>query len=424
MNSLATDPDRIPPIWERLPQVFAYPLKSASLAALGLYGILFSVGIVIPVIGLLFLLGAWVGLYKFAYDVLEATARGREEPPDVQSGTTSWVLVKTFVLFFVLGFAVALIGGVTESLFLMAIVALFVVAALPAAIIILAMTNSLLNALNPLTWVGIMRVVGLPYFIASLLLFMLAISQGTAEYLLASVVGMGFLGSLGGFLIGGYFLVASFHLMGYLVHQHHEALGVDQDVEASTAKLQAESTTPLLTEADALVKEGEVDAAIALLGKNLKQGGLPEEHDRYRKLLTLQGRKEELLAHGRQYITVLLYGLEQTKKALGVAEECLKLDPRFQTAEPKQVLDMARVADDFNRHELVLRLTNGFANRHPKHPDVVENYYLAAKALFLGRGEEAKAHNILSQLQKRYPDHELREDIDRLATATAKAAGA
>lgn len=422
MNTLATDPDRIPPIWERLPQVFAYPLKGPCLAALLLYGILYTVGIIVPVVGLLFLLGAFVGLYKFAYDVLEGTARGREEPPEVQSGATSWVLFKTFALFFVLIFAITMIAGVTESLLLTGLSALFAVLALPAAIIILAMTNSLINALNPVTWVGIMRVVGLPYFIASLLLFMLAASQGTAEYLLTSVVGMGLLGAVGGFVIGGYFLIASFHLMGYLVHQHHEALGVEQEVETASG-LEVEGRSPLLTEVESLVKSGEVDEAVALLGRNLQQGGLPEEHDRYRKLLDLQGRKDDLLSHGRKYIPVLLYGVEQPKKALGVAEECLKIDPSFQTSEPKQVLDMARVADEYDRHDLVLRLTNGFANRHPKHPDVVENYYLAAKAFFLGRGEESKAHNILAQLQKRYPDHALREDIDRLASATGKLAG-
>lgn len=422
MSSLATDPDRIPPVWERLPQIFAYPFKSASLAALGFYAALFGIGIVVPVFGWLFWLLAWIGLYKFAYDVLEATALGRDSPPEIQSGNTSWVLVKTFALSVILTVAIGLIAVMTGSMFLTGAAALFVALALPAAIIILAMTNSLLNALNPLTWIGIMRTVGLAYFIASLLLGLLALSQGMAEFVLASVVGYGLLGQVGLFLIGGYFMVASFHLMGYLVYQHHEALGVEP--VATPGELQKEeSASPLLSEAEALVKDGQIDEAIAFLDRQLRQGGLPEEHDRYRKLLELQGRKEDLLAHGRQYLTILLYGLEQPKKALRVAEECLKLDPKFEPAQPKQVLDLARVADQFELYDLVIRLTNGFAKRHPKHPDVAENYYLAAKALFHGRGEAAKAENILGQLQKHYPDHRLQEEIGRLRTVAARVAG-
>ena len=419
MSSLATDDDRVPPIWERLPQVFGYPFKSACLTALSLYAILYAVGILVPVIGLLFWLAAWIGLYKFAYDVLDATARGWDSPPEIQRGTSSLVLFKTIGLFMVLTFGLVMIGSVTGSLLLMTAAAIFVVLALPAAIITLAITGSLISALNPATWTEIMRTIGLPYFIASLLLFMLGVSQGVAESLLTQVVGMGFIGHIGVFLVGGYFLIASFHLMGYLVFQHHDALGVAQEVDATARAAANDSRSPTLQQAEAQVREGNVDEAIGLLYRELRTGGQPEEHDRYRKLLELQGRNEDLLAHGREYIPVLLYGLEQPKKALGVADQCLKLDPRFEPSEPRQVRDLARIADRYNWHELVMRLTNGFAKRHPNHPDVVENYYLGAKALFHGRGDETKALGVLRQLQKRFPDHPMKDEIDQLA-ATAE----
>ncbi|TDT38536.1 hypothetical protein DES49_2513 [Halospina denitrificans] len=419
MSSLATDEDRVPPIWERLPQVFGYPFKSACLTALSLYAVLYAIGILIPVIGLLFGLAAWIGLYKFAYDVLDATARGWDSPPEIQRGTSSLVLFKTIGLFMVLIFGLVMIASVTGSMLLLIAGVVFIVLATPAAIITLAITGSLINALNPATWVDIMRTVGLPYFIASLLLFMLGISRGVAESLLTGAVGAGFIGHIGLFLVGGYFLIASFHLMGYLVFQHHDALGVQQEVDASTRAAANDSRSPTLQQAEALVRDGNVDEAIALLYRELRTGGQPEEHDRYRKLLELQGRNEDLLAHGREYIPVLLYGVEQPKKALGVAEHCLKIDPRFEPSDPRQVRDLARIADRYDWHELVMRLTNGFAKRHPSHPDVVENYYLGARALFYGRGDETKALGVLRQLQKRFPEHPLKDDIDQLA-ATAE----
>ncbi|XOZ33602.1 hypothetical protein ACMDCT_15570 [Halomonadaceae bacterium KBTZ08] len=417
MSSIARDKDQAPPVWERLPQIFGYPFKPACLTTLGLTAILFAFGTMVPLLGLLLALAAWVVLYKFAYDVLEATGRGWMDPPQIQRSGNSWVLVKTFGLFVLLALALFGIIVVTGSLALVGAAALFMVLALPAAIITLAMSNSLLAALNPATWVSIMRLVGLPYFIASLLLFMLSMSQGMAESLVAHIVGPNVLGQIGVFLVGGYFLIASFHLMGYLVYQNHDKLGVEQEVTAADrAQAANPELTPLLQEVEGLVTEGNVDDAISRLQHELRQNGLkPEEHERYRKLLRLQSRTDELLEHSRNYISILLYGLEQPKKAMSIAEEALRVDASFQPEDPKQVRDLARLADQYNHPELVIRLTSLFGKYHPKHPHLPENYYLGAKALFESRGDEQKALRILRQLQKHFPNHELREQVDELA---------
>lgn len=417
MSSIARDSSRVPPVWERLPQIFGYPFKPACLTTLGLAALLYAIGMLVPLLGLILVIVAWVVLYKFAYDALEATARGWMTPPEIQRKSNSWVLVKTFGLFVLLGVAVTGIAIVTGSMVLMAATALFIVAALPAAIITLAMSNSLMAALNPATWIRVMRSVGLPYFIASLLLLMLSISQGMAESMVAGVFGPNLLGQVGVFLIGGYFLVASFHLMGYLVYQHHDSLGVEQEVSAADrARAANPDLTALLQEVEGLVADGNVDDAIDRLQREFRQSGLqPQEHERYRKLLRLQGRTEDLLAHSRAYISTLLYGLEQPKKAMRIAEEALRLDTNFQPEDPKQVRDLARLADQYEHHDLVLRLTSPFGKENPKHPHLPENYYLGAKALFEGRGDEQKALKILRQLQKHFPEHELRDHVDELA---------
>ncbi|MEQ6886750.1 DUF4013 domain-containing protein [Salicola sp. Rm-C-2C1-2] len=417
MSSIARDSSRVPPVWERLPQIFGYPFKPACLTTLGLAALLYAIGMLVPLLGLILVIVAWVVLYKFAYDVLEATARGWMTPPEIQRKSNSWVLVKTFGLFVLLGIAVTGIAIATGSMVLVATTSLFIVAALPAAIITLAMSNSLMAALNPGTWVSIMRSVGLPYFIASLLLLMLSISQGMAESMVAGVFGPNLLGQVGVFLIGGYFLVASFHLMGYLVYQHHHSLGVEQEVSAADrARAANPDLTPLLQEVEGLVADGNVGDAIDRLQREFRQSGLqPQEHERYRKLLHLQGRTEDLLAHSRAYISTLLYGLEQPKKAMSIAEEALRLDTSFQPEDPRQVRDLARLADQYEHHDLVIRLTSPFGKENPKHPHLPENYYLGAKALFEGRGDEQKALKILRQLQKHFPDHELRDRVDELA---------
>lgn len=416
MSSIARGSGRVPPVWERLPQIFGYPFKTACLTTLGLAAILYLVGMMVPLLGLILVIAAWVVLYKFAYDALEATARGWMNPPEIQRKSNSWVLVKTFGLVVMLFIAVISIAIVTGSLALVAAATVFIVLALPAAIITLAMSNSLMAALNPGTWVSIMRSVGFPYFIASLLLFMLSISQGMAKSLVAGLFGPSLVGHVGVFLVGGYFLIAAFHLMGYLVYQNHDMLGVEQEVSAADRVRAANpDLTPLLQQIEALVAEGSVDEAIDQLQRELRQNGLqPEEHDRYRKLLRLQDRTDDLLAHSRTYISVLLYGLDQPKKAMSIAEEALRVDAGFQPEDPRQVRDIVRFADQYDHHELVIRLTSPFGKQNPKHPHLPENYFLGAKALFEGRGDEQKALRILHQLQKHFPNHELRPRVDEL----------
>lgn len=416
MSSLVQE-DRIPPVWERLPQVFAYPFHPTCLASLVLYAFIYGLGFFLPFIGLLLALVAYIGLYKFAADVLEATARGRMEPPEIQSSSTDWMLAKQFLL--VVGLVVGVLGiaELTESLFFTVLSAMTAAMVLPAAIMIVVMTNSLLNALNPLNWYDVIHRIGWGYLVAVLLLMMLSFSQGVAENVVLSLAGYGFLGSITLFLVSGYFLIASFHLMGYLVYANHEDLGVDVvgDGVEKPGQSNSGASTPVLAQVESLLGQGDTDGAIACLRQNLNQGGLPEEHERYRKLLALQGRTDEMLAHAREYIDVLLYGHEDEKKAMLVMQESLRQDPKFRPKQTKTVLDLAQVLDRFQDHESVLRLTNGFANRHPKHPDVCENYYLAARALWFGRGEEKQALKILTQLQKRFPDHSKRPDIEKLA---------
>ncbi|MDQ2070813.1 hypothetical protein [Natronospira bacteriovora] len=418
--ALLDDENRIPRVWERLPRIFAYPFHSACLTSLGLFALLYGVGIFLPLIGFLLVLVAYVGLYKFAADCLEATARGWMEPPEIQSANTSWMLAKQFLLLFGLILLVVAVAIATGSMLLTALVGLAVGFAWPAAIMIVVMTNSLLYALNPLAWFNVIRRIGWAYFIAVLLLMMLSLSQTMAEGLMAWLAGYGWLGAVGLFLVGGYFLIASFHLMGYLVYENHEALGVEVDGEGVDKRREGKQVsvpaTPALQEAEERIRQGDTDGAIAHLRTTLNQGGLPEEHERYRKLLSLQGRKEELLEHGREYISILLYGHEDEKKAMLVMKECLQLDPNFRPKEARTVLDLAQVMDRFADHESVIKLTNGFAQQHPKHPDVAENYYLAARALWFGRGKDEQALKILGQLIRRFPEHEKRGEMERLAS--------
>ena len=76
-------------------------------------------------------------------------------------------------------------------------------------------------------------------------------------------------------------------------------------------------------------------------------------------------------------------------------------------------LPLARLAFAQRRHDLVLKLTSGFAKRHRQHPDLAENYFLAAQSM-LEQGESPeRAVGLVRQLRTRFPDHPLADDMAR-----------
>lgn len=58
-----------------------------------------------------------------------------------------------------------------------------------------------------------------------------------------------------------------------------------------------------------------------------------------------------------------------------------------------------------NRPDDALLLLNGFASRHPEHPDVVKNYLLAVNIMRRDFGDHAGARELLERLAQTYPAH-------------------
>ena len=78
----------------------------------------------------------------------------------------------------------------------------------------------------------------------------------------------------------------------------------------------------------------------------------------------------------------------------------------------KDALDKVQISQP----DLVLRLLSGFHKRFPKSRDIPKNYLLVAKLLNERMGKDAEALQLLQQLKRTYPDHELMPEIDaRLA---------
>src|SRR5688572_17505393 len=291
--------DAIEPFWLRLRQITLYPLQKEALFTISAFALLRILGFLPGSIGTIANLLVAVAVYKYATEVLIATANGRMDAPtgyqtDEEVG---WLQVKLQAGLVVLAVLVMLL--LPLPLAIAGIV--FIGFGIPGATMSAAIDRNLWHALNPVTWVQIMGRLGGPYFVVGALSFVILMSQLNAQSLLLPFLPT-WLGVIVFYFISHYATVVTFHLMGYLIYQYHELLGYEVE-ERQVIKRPMEAG--ILADAEQLVRDGNTQAAEELLREEIQtRGAIPAVHDRYRKLLALRGDTEKLLKHGREYLNV------------------------------------------------------------------------------------------------------------------------
>ncbi|MEP7044663.1 MAG: hypothetical protein ABI843_16470 [Dokdonella sp.] len=406
---MTTNEETIVPFWERLREICLYPAHPAALTTIAALALAQLVASYLP-LGLFIGLIVWVALYKYAFECLRASANGRLEPPEIgfdvgdELGRQQILLQLVFIV--VSLFFFALLGP-----FAGVVVLLLLGFAYPAATMSLAMDESLLGALNPGQWFAVCTRFGWPYLAVVLLCLVIFISQAYAQSMVASVL-PGILATLITAFISNYAIVATFHLMGYLIYQYHDDVGYTPMPPLAALRNAADDPDQgLLDEAAELLRDGHPQEATDHLGDSIRaRGGSDAMHAQYRKLLALTDRRDEQLRHGREWIGTLL-AQGKDRRAIEVARECLGLDADFQPAEADQVTRLAVTAADASSTDLALQLVSGFHKRYPKHPDIAHNYLLAAKLLAERKGKDNEARALLDQLARAYPEHPLAPDI-------------
>jgi len=419
MSELFEERRQIEPVWNVIPRFFKYPLKANVLPFL--LSITFgSVLTLIPILGFFIWLALWAMLFKLSYEILSSTANGHMEGPPAVTQMSDGIMFKHIGLLVLLLLGYVVVAGFAGLPVLSLLLGLFVLLVLPAAIMILAMTQSLMAALNPATWISIIRITGAAYLLTSVFLFLMLVSQTWAQGLLLPLVGNSMiLFNIVSWGINGYFMAASFHLMGYLLYQHHDALGIEPTVRSPDDP--ADERNPLIVEASELVRDGQADEAIAKLQQEFEtRGAEPEVHEFYRKMLHGRGDNDRLAAHGALYIPILIHAQENIDRAVDVAEESLSARRDFKLSQPDDILTLARRAFERRRHKLVVKLSNGFGKRHPKHPDLPELYFLAAQSLIESGGNSENAIKTIRQLIQHFPDHPQTDDMIRFERSFAK----
>ncbi|HEU4662569.1 MAG TPA: hypothetical protein VFS55_00920 [Dokdonella sp.] len=401
----------IVPFWNRLREISLYPTHSAALTTIVTLALCHLVEFLpLGIVGWLFQLLIWVALYKYAFECLRASANGRLEPPEVAvsvEDSLGWSQIWLQVAFFalnLLGFI--LLGPVGGTL-----VAIFLSLALPGAIMSLAMDENLGHALNPATWIAIMARLQWPYFAVAGLYLVFNISQRYAQALVLPVLPP-VVSTIAFYLITNYAVVATFHLMGYLIYQYHDEIGYEPTTTTMPARGKPrDPDQDMLDEAAGHIREGRPEAAAELLSGQLRaRGGSEAMHAQYRKVLGVLDRRDELLRHGREWIAVLL-AQDKDRRAVDVVRDCQEIDPAFEPADPDDVARIARKAVDAGQSQVALRLVSSWYRSHPRHRDVPANCLLAARLLAERMGKEDTARALLDRVLQAFPQHALAGEI-------------
>jgi tetratricopeptide (TPR) repeat protein len=414
-NTASSD---VQPFWQRLGAISRYPLQSGAFLTVLLFtGLRFFEWMLPGIPGRVVGLFLWMGVLKYAVEALVQTAHGQLEAPDFTrsvSESQAWNQIKLQILLWLMLFVGVLLFGVLLGPIGALAWGAFVVLAMPGATITLALTDNLWASLNPSGWIELMSAFGWPYFAVALLCGVYQLSGANAQAFALPFL-PGVVGYLFAWFITHYVLIATFHLMGYLVLQYADRVGHEVKRDAAPAKLRnlrADPDQGLVDEAQALVQDGRPDEAAAMLREHIaSRGATPLLHDHYRTLLKAQQDQAQLLSHAQVYVPVLL-AQDNLKRALEVLQEVFALDPAFSADIADDTHRLANRATQLGQHQLALKLIAGFHKRWPKHKDIARNYLLAAKILTDKLNREDQAAQLLTQLKAFRPDDPLMPEID------------
>ncbi len=403
VETVATDT----PFGERLRTGFGYPLRGAALPTCVMLALIHYVGLLPAWVGALASALVWAATWRYAADCLLHTAHGYADPPDVGSDgndASGWGLTAIHLL--VVALCVVAIVFFPRLLWPVLIVSAL---ALPAIDMSLAFDGNLALALNPFNWMRVIGRFGAAYLIPvaiNLLLGMLIVLASISTALLPRLLAL----PLFAFAYT-YLIVLAFHLMGAMIHQRHESFGLEPEASKLARAGGQDADETLLAEVDAL-SATDPAAATALLVARMQDRVAPASlHGAYRRLLQRQNLREGLLVHGQIWIAALI-AQGESRRALGLLQECCGIDGEFIPDDPRTCGELADLAARLGMSRIALHLCNGFLARWPRDPQAPHYGLLAARKLAEYADQRANATALLDRLVAAWPEHPLRAEID------------
>lgn len=428
----------VTPFWERMPRLFAFPFQRPPLQRNVLATLAFCIVMSLalpqlpaaPLRSIALLLVGWIStsLYmaSYAFLVIERSSVGYLDSrgyPKGDGDAHPWRPVKMFLVMVCVPLVIVVLGALGLPGALVVLALLLFALLLPASVMVLTMTDSFAEAVNPARCANTAMGIGPPYLLLCLFLMMLWISSRQAISLLlggpATVPGAGVdLQAARGTLalsifiytlVQNYFLVLTCALIGYAMYQYGGVLGIAVVGPGETQRPGSTSAAAherRIREAliGKMIAGGEFREAMELLSDELRQR--PNDlslHVRLHAVLLQEGSRPRIEDHAARYLELLL-AAGNLKDALALFEKTREMFPDFLPREPARLPQLAGAAIDAANPKLAAQLVRGFDKKYPGHASIPEVYVVGARILLLTqRQNDAKA--LLQHVTKSYPDN-------------------
>ncbi|KQX99129.1 hypothetical protein ASD22_02205 [Rhodanobacter sp. Root480] len=395
------------PFAQRLQDGLGYPLRGPALATCVVLALVHYVGLLPGFVGALASALVWAATWRYAADCMQHTANGYADPPDVGSegnSASGWGLTAIHLL--VVALCVVSIVFFPSLLWPVLILAALV---LPAIDMSLAFDGNLALAINPLNWLRVIGAFGTAYLIPvaiNLLLGVLIVIASVTTAQLPRVFAL----PLFAFAYT-YLILLAFHLMGAMIHQRHERFGMVPEAPALARASGQDADESLIEAARQQAIDDPMAALRQLAGRLREHAAPPAVHQTYRELLHRQGLRDDLLVHGQIWIAALI-AQGESRRALGVLQECIGIDTGFIPDDPQTCGGLADLAARVGMSRLAIHLGQGYLAHWPRDPQVPHYGLLAARALAAHTDQHASAAALLDRLATTWPEHPLRGEID------------
>lgn len=397
------------PYYERWPQILRYPMHMAALSTITAIAVAHLISFV-PVLGMLLDFVVWAAFLKYAFEVLRWSANGHEEPPEISFTVSDSIGQYAVLLLIVIQVVIGLITvawGFIPGFF----VGLLFAFAMPAMVMILALDEGMGRALNPIAWLALMARLGKTYFVLAGFFVAAIFVQSVIGALVAQVL-PGFFAAPVIFFVVNYLMIVTFHLIGWVIHEHADALGYSGHLQLQETPADASAEEKTIDAARRRAAEGDPQGAVKLLREELlATPNALSLHEEYRHWLRETEDKVELLNHGSQYIPLLM-AQDKDRRALEIVRECQALDPAFALGDPDSITRLAHTAAEIGQAQLALGLISGFHKRFRTSPDIGRNYLLAAKLFAERMNKEMQARAMLQQIKVVLPNDPIIPQVD------------
>jgi hypothetical protein len=447
----------VTPFWRRMPKFFLFPAARAPMIRIAVGGLAYGIAgwvfgrnlFTSPAFGTLFLfavlLAVSVFIARYGFLVIERTAAGYLHPsqyPEFGEQGSPYRPYKMFLIMMVVPVLIGIVSAVFTSPLLMVLLFIAFAALLPASTIVMTMTDSFFEAINPARALEVARKIGKPYWGLCLFLLLLMLSSQQASELLmpkllgpqmeAQSIGPGTdLASVAAALgraiatalfvagfVGNYFFILMCVLIGYVMYQYADRLGVSvvgPGEVATTGRVSSREHQRRMRDAmiGQMVAAGEIREAIDTLNDDLRDR--PSDlslHARLHKLLLIEGSAPRIEDHTERYLDLLIRS-DNAKEALPLAAEAYGRKADWEPRKLEHVAPLARAALEAGKPQLAAQLIRGFDKKHKMHPDIPQIYLIGAK-LLVQAGNTAQAQRILEHVVANYGENPVAAEAKRL----------